>query len=301
VAVPNINGQIETVDLQSVQIELEFNANTDIRLLLYTKANPNSPQVITSDPATLTAANFQDINTRFLIHGWNNDAGSNFNTLIRTALLNAYDVNVIVVDWGIGAQTLNYISARNRVLEVGPFVGRYINFLVSNNFLTSYEKVNIIGHSLGAHAAGIAGKYTAQKVAVIYGLDPSGPLFSERKPNERLDRNDAVTTVALHTSGGRLGYYKPIAKIDFYANNGSIQPGCILDLTGVCAHSRAYEYFTEAITSTAFVAKKCISFSQAKRMTCAGTPLNFIGETTTMNGDGIYNFKTKSSSPYAMG
>lgn len=48
----------------------------------------------------------------FAFSGWNNDGGSSFNMLMKDALLNAANTNVIVVDWGKGAQTINYISAR---------------------------------------------------------------------------------------------------------------------------------------------------------------------------------------------
>lgn len=46
-------------------------------------------------------------------------------TLFR-ALLNAYDFNVIFVDWSAGAQTINYVAARRRIRTLGPSVARFI-------------------------------------------------------------------------------------------------------------------------------------------------------------------------------
>jgi pancreatic triacylglycerol lipase len=56
----------------------------------------------------------------------------------------------------VGAQTVDYAAARNRVSEVGNLVGRMANFLFQNG--NSFATMSIIGHSLGGHTAGIAGK-----------------------------------------------------------------------------------------------------------------------------------------------
>jgi len=47
----------------------------------------------------------------------------------------------------------------------------------------------IIGHSLGAHACGFAGK--KYKFARITGLDPAGPGFKGQSKEKRLDIDDA--------------------------------------------------------------------------------------------------------------
>lgn len=59
-----------------------------------------------------------------------------------------------------------------------------------------------------------------------YNFSYLGPLFSKDKPNERIDKNDALHTIAIHTNGGTLGYYEPICKVDVYPNGGHSQPGC---------------------------------------------------------------------------
>lgn len=41
------------------------------------------------------------------------------NILSTAAYLRHGDYNVVVADWGLGAQTINYITARNRVGGVG--------------------------------------------------------------------------------------------------------------------------------------------------------------------------------------
>jgi pancreatic triacylglycerol lipase len=116
--------------------------------------------------------------SRFVIHGWNNNGGSEVNTVIRTAFINRGEFNVITVDWGAGANTANYITARNRVNEVGPVVASFIDFLNLSGGM-SFNALSVIGHSLGGHAAGITGKRTSRgRVQSIIGMDAAGPLFS---------------------------------------------------------------------------------------------------------------------------
>jgi pimeloyl-ACP methyl ester carboxylesterase len=47
----------------------------------------------------------------------------------------------------------SYIFAKNTVPAVGSFIARFIDFLRENNFL-AFNRLHIIGHSLGAHVAG---------------------------------------------------------------------------------------------------------------------------------------------------
>lgn len=45
---------------------------------------------------------------------------------------------------------------------------------------------------------------------------------------DRLNSEDAVLVVALHTDGGILGYLTAIGNIDFFPNGGiPVQPGCL--------------------------------------------------------------------------
>lgn len=65
------------------------------------------------------------------------------------------DLNVVVVDWKKGSNTL-YTSAVKNVLKVGAFVGKFVDWLVEKG--TPISAFHIIGHSLGAHISGVAGR-----------------------------------------------------------------------------------------------------------------------------------------------
>ncbi|XP_055610292.1 lipase member H-A-like [Uranotaenia lowii] len=177
--------------------------------------------------------------TRIIIHGWQNNWSSPVNEVIRKGYLEQKDYNVIVVDWSYWAESWSYFEAYNSLPGVGGIVAQLIDKL-----MMQLDQVYLIGHSLGAHVAGIAGKLVkSSKIETIVGLDPAGPLFSISSSDNRIDISDAKSVVVIHTNGGFLGFYEPLGTVDFYPNGGISQPGCGMDFTGMCSHSRAWELF----------------------------------------------------------
>lgn len=55
---------------------------------------------------------------------------------------------MITVDWSVGADTINYVTARNRVGETGRVVALMARFLQEFGKL-QFETTHFIGHSLG--------------------------------------------------------------------------------------------------------------------------------------------------------
>lgn len=51
--------------------------------------------------------------------------------------------------------------------------------------------------------------------------------------------------------------------------NGKNQPGCGLDLMGICAHSRAWQYYRESIKHDRFYAFQCESFENLVSGKCS--------------------------------
>lgn len=95
------------------------------------------------------------------------------------------------------------------------------------------SKFHIIGHSLGAHVAGFAGKrvkeLTKSRIKWITGLDAAAPYFEvPKQPKQnRLNEQDAEIVECLHTNGGFLGFRQPLGTLDFFANGeGPLQPNC---------------------------------------------------------------------------
>lgn len=132
----------------------------------------------------------------------------------------------------------------------------------------------------------IAGKHLRSgKLAKIVALDPAAPLFDSNDKTTRVAVGDADQVDVIHTNGGRLGIQHPIGDASFYPNGGRSQPGCGWDLTGACAHARAYYFLSESIKSSAgFRTYQCRSFEQMTRGRCRGqlATINMGGEPGNM-------------------
>lgn len=94
------------------------------------------------------------------------------------------NANILVVNWTELSTypAFKYPDAVDSVYYAGKDVANFLVILKVRLMITHWNQVHIIGHSLGAHVAGVAGywiwKMTHSKVGRITGLDPAGPLFS---------------------------------------------------------------------------------------------------------------------------
>lgn len=184
------------------------------------------------------------------------------------------------------------------------------------------DRTELIGHSLGAHVMGHAGKYIAEisekKLWRIVALDASGPLYELNDDSNSLAYSDAQNVIAIHTDGGVFGMLRPLGTIDFYVNGGTaLQPGCENDLipeglsvgdiftaaydTLLCSHGRSIEYFIEGVNSDKFIASRCPFYFLYIIGLCHCSPKIIMGENTPDNAEGIYHLMTNRASPYAKG
>lgn len=75
---------------------------------------------------------------------------------MRDTFLAAEDCNAIVVDWSKSADG-NYARAAASVPSVGEYMGDFLKWFVKAG-LSKWNKIHLVGHSLGAHVVGIAGR-----------------------------------------------------------------------------------------------------------------------------------------------
>uniref|UniRef100_A0A182JXX6 Lipase domain-containing protein n=1 Tax=Anopheles christyi TaxID=43041 RepID=A0A182JXX6_9DIPT len=206
--------------------------------------------------SSIVAAGFKrDLPTTILVHGWLGSSESVVIDPLAKALLAQENKNVIAVDWEQGASTLLYPVARYRVPKVANLVAALIDNLV-DGLGQDINQIGIIGHSLGAHIAGIAAKRVRSgKIGYIVGLDPASPLFRLKKPDERLSADDAQYVEIIHTNGKALGFFSNIGQADYYPNGGVRQPGCGFSLT--CSHQRAVDFFKESLKIRNYYARRC--------------------------------------------
>lgn len=200
------------------------------------------------------------------------------------------------------------MTARNLVPLVGQFVGRFINYLRIFGGL-QLNMTCVIGHSLGAHVAGLAGKIIEDgQLGSIVGLDPASPLFSKDKPRERLANTDAEYVETVHTNRGMNGFSQPIGDAAFYPNWGSKQPGCGRDLSGACSHTRSVLFFEESIMRPDgrwFRAMRCNSYDEIVDKRCGdnGSGSVALGGEPLLTGhikEGVFYVETDEQTPFGL-
>ena len=233
----------------------------------YTAPTPTAPPSASTPstspplPTYLTEAEFQSLvptgstqfvlhqkpsfdttaNTYVITHGWRNNVDDDkwIRQMADDVLLNDPSANVILTNWKTNAETSNDLFGYEKSVNSTPEVGRSLAIFLSE-LRVNPAKVQLIGHSLGAHISGIAGstykaleKEPGSEIGMIVGLDPAGPLYETTDggfpfplpafavpgigPANRLDAGDAKRVVAIHTDEYR-GFDARLGDVDIYVN-----------------------------------------------------------------------------------
>jgi pimeloyl-ACP methyl ester carboxylesterase len=281
------------------------------KFYLYTRLNRNVESRITKDNANLYFN--PDKETKFIVHGFIENGFKDWVMNMKNALLNVHEYNVIVVDWQKGCTFPDYLQATSNTQIVGAEIALLIKSLMVR-YSIGAEKFHIIGHSLGSHVAGYAGK-RVPNLGRITGLDPAGPFFENTNKIVRLDKSDAIFVDVIHTDGTAtlqlgLGLMQPLGHVDFYPNGGKNQPKCPetsgkllagifnivtnnlagIENTTACSHTASVSYFIDSIENKdcGYVAYPCASydaFNKAKCLSCGNTGCNRVGLWANKNKD----------------
>ncbi|CAL8096676.1 unnamed protein product [Orchesella dallaii] len=304
--VSRVSPAIEELELDSMLPALPFYDKdvNNVGFYLYTadsdssEAGYSEDYLAVNDPASVKRSSFKSNNqVKILIHGWSQKIKSrDFPGPVKHAYLevassgnNSVEHNVICVDWSSMSREFLYVNSVMYAEKVGRRVGEFIVFLKLGGFIQSYKQIHIIGFSLGAQVAGIAGYFVSQanegkeKVGRITGLDPAGPMFSsESVPlNVRLDSSDAEFVDVIHTNmglflRGEFGTPLPTGHADFYPNGGHRQPSCDLAIIrqyslprkSGCHHMKSIDYFTDSILGVHYYGCKCPEWNRFRNGLC---------------------------------
>uniref|UniRef100_H0XKQ0 Lipase H n=1 Tax=Otolemur garnettii TaxID=30611 RepID=H0XKQ0_OTOGA len=243
----------------------------NVKLMLYTRKNLTCAQVI-------NATAFGNLNvtkkTTFIVHGFR-PTGSPpvwIGDLVE-GLLFVEDMNVVVVDWNRGATTLIYTNAASKTKNVATVLKEFIDQML----LTKGKKSDQVLMAL-VNSAGIDTHFLPSSIlGLISGLtslDPAGPLFNGKPPQDRLDPSDAQFVDVIHSDIDALGYREPLGHIDFYPNGGLDQPGCPKTIFGgmqyfKCDHQRSvYLYLSSLTESCTITAYPCDSYRDYRNGKC---------------------------------
>ncbi|GFO19619.1 pancreatic lipase-related protein [Plakobranchus ocellatus] len=243
----------------------------DINMYYYDRNHPGTSLTIKAGSQNILSTPFNgQRKTVVVAHGFTDFGPAPWMLAMKDELLATEDLNVILVDWQNGAKAPNYYQAVANTRTVGAMIGRLLEDLNAHAG-AEFETFHLVGHSLGSHIMGYAGKevyrLTNEKVGRITGLDPAGPAFESYSHYVRLDALDANFVDVIHTDAESLissgfGTRYSIGHVDFYPNGGQHQPGCpeetlgILSMlsfedeysTGACSHSRALDFLTNSIS-----------------------------------------------------
>lgn len=244
-------------------------------LWVCTRSNPDpldaTTQLITYEKNSLEDSIFDPgLPVRIIVHGYGGQFKSPNIISAKNAILQADDVNVVLVNWQRAAKG-QYSRAVSNAELVGRQVGKTLIAMVTMG--TNPSDIHVIGFSLGAQVAGFIGetlKSYGLKLGRITGLDPASFLFESwtLPAYRRLDHSDAEYVEVIHTDGSRIwsdgfGLLSPVGHVDYFPNGGVDQPGCRdtyvgalafrisnnANTSGVCSHGRVWGIFLEILTS----------------------------------------------------
>ncbi|XP_053984239.1 phospholipase A1 VesT1.02-like [Hylaeus volcanicus] len=299
-------GNIVKIDMNLDDPETLEETKKDLRkrvsFYLYTKATPNNPEKLyVDDVNTLKKSHFNpQKQTVIITHGWMNSYKSQACTKIRDAYLQKGDYNIITVDWAT-ISVRPYVWCSRRVMMIGEYVGKFINFLEKHKMNVS--ELTIVGHSLGAHIAGLSSYYSKTKAKYIVGLDPALPNFYLAEKGARISQGDGKYVMIIHTNGDLLGFSKSLGDIDFYPNGGKFQIGCAVDVGGACSHMRAVHYFAESINSQkGFWGLQCSDYNSFQQGICKKQSTALMGgHEPDVTAKGLHYLRTSKEAPFALG
>lgn len=235
-------------------------------------------------------ANESDIGTKtdkskryvFIIHGWLFNRNIQWvQDMVRDFIQYVPDVNVCTVDWGKLAYYEYDIAVAVNVGAVAEFLSKAIS-----KWKIRTKNISLVGHTLGAHIAGITGKKQSGTIGQIFGIDPAGPIYCHPNPvnqMNRLTKKDAEYVQVISTTGGFSGCGIESGTQTFRPAGGVVQPACTgpnfdtID-TEVCSHLIGTEYFRASLQkSNTFTAKKCESWFLYAVGLCKDEPQDNMG------------------------
>nr|XP_045624520.1 pancreatic triacylglycerol lipase-like [Procambarus clarkii] len=281
-----------------------------------TSGNDSQEDLDPTKVNTIIESSFRPRKTYIIIHGFLGWGTEPWILSLKDKLLDVLDCNVISVEWpaGQGWMLLTYYTAVSRVLGVANDTTLLIKSLAAHKAL-HLKDVHFIGHSLGAHVAGIASKPYGGKIGRITGLDPAGLTYRNVPAEQRIDSSDADYVDILHTNGcynfwdpwrDCYGLNENLGHSDFWPNGGEHQPAC-RQANGEygCDHMMAYKYFLESldygIDSTLFLARNCSNWNDYEEGFCScGENAQYMGFFVDTRVGGIFYLETNSTSPYAV-
>ncbi|GFQ76059.1 pancreatic lipase-related protein 2 [Trichonephila clavata] len=293
------------------------------QFLLYTRKNMHSPQIVDyKKPETILNSNINPkLPLKFITHGFGGKNNLTWVWEMKNAFLKMEDLNVIIIDWSLGARVPYYVAAAVNSELVGAQAA-VLYYFIKDNIGIKEKDLHVVGFSLGAHVAGFVGKRMQElrgtRPGRITGLDPASPLFEDYGGTVHLYKDDGDFVDVVHTNAdlliyGGVGIGIPIGDVDYFPNGGKRQPGCGSTLKGAlidmfkgdrertCNHERAVHLFTDSILDPfpcKYVSYSCSNYSDFETGKCLSCDKGCGQMGYKSKGEGVYYLMTKPKKPF---
>ncbi|XP_042878967.1 lipoprotein lipase-like [Penaeus japonicus] len=240
-----------------------------------------------------------------IVHGYTESSFRSWIIDLTNALLTIEPSSVVIlVDyWDLTTLSRPYMAENVRL--IANQTAALLDLLTQEKELR-LSKVHLIGFSLGGRISGIIGdRVKAGKIGRITGLDASYPWAKSPSSAEFLDASDAELVVNMRTSP--VGSQSPPGHIDFYGNDGLLQPGCDKwyfpnAIKNTCSHYRSVFMLIEAVQNAhkrLFPSCSCESWEKIQTKLCDCQVINHFGLYLDENTHGTFYCATNAESPYS--
>lgn len=228
------------------------------------------------------------------IPGWWNTPDDESSQAMVNALLTRNPLVLFIDTQNYFSQ--GYISSASSVKPLSRLLYHFIERLHQNGI--DPASLHIIGFSLGAHVAGLAGKILQkrlnQSIGKITALDPARPCFS--RPTQRLQRGDANFVHVIHSSPGVVGLKAPLGHLDVYINGvDGTQPECKgKTLSAQCDHSLSWNLYISSVkNSSTLLGRHCDDWNSLVNRDCNGNEVP-VGYDASSTLGGLYLYRSKN-------
>lgn len=275
-----------------------------LRMIEFTTLGYNSHSVYPSLAASLLQSNhFNPSNpTVIFAHGFIDNPLSSIGRSIADAYKRHGNYNILALD---ASKLIEPLYARSAIMV--KYIGEYLGYMVNDMTVNGIdpELIHLVGHSLGAHIVGFAGKAyqllrPGKILPRITGLDPAGPCFYNVVASRRICSSDARFVDIIHTNDGEFGILESLGSVDFYPNGGGVvEPGCKIVS---CSHLRVIDYYVESVNDPEnFIGVECKSWRRFLSHQCTHNKRAVMGFAANNSTKGNFYLKTRSNPKYGLG
>lgn len=274
--------KVQQVPVESLEPEFVF-ARPDGDHRIGSKSGPQEILSTGFDPTKKTT---------IIVHGYSASYPKTLWMIEAREVFERYSLlgqqNLIFMDWNAASHG-PYAKVASHSSIVGAYLSNFITKLT--NLGADLGQMHLIGHSLGAHVSGFAGKRLQGKLGQISAMDAAGPCFKSNKVvslGDRLMAGDAIVVDYYHYDDAFFGLAENLGTYDIYFNGGRLQPGCQEDLKSLAqlvylrvtkkdgatmniSHGRPIEFIAMPLRDQKcqLVAYECGSFDEFLKGECA--------------------------------